>query len=99
LGRQNEALMAAQQATDIYRELSSANPGAFECELASSLIFLAMRLVALGRLEQALTNAEEAIEHYRLLAQSQPELFTPDLEMSLRNRTNIVAALRRGEAH
>jgi tetratricopeptide (TPR) repeat protein len=60
LGRPEDALAAAQEATDIYRRLAAARPDAFLPDLALSLNNLGARLSELGRREEALTAAQEA---------------------------------------
>jgi tetratricopeptide (TPR) repeat protein len=61
LGRREEALAAAQEAVDIYRDLARARPEAFTPDLAMSLNNLANCLSALGRREEALAAAQEAV--------------------------------------
>ena len=60
LGRREAALAAAEEATEIYRELAKSRPDAFLPDLAVSLNNLGNRLSDLGRREAALAAAEEA---------------------------------------
>ena len=60
LGRREEALKAAEEATQNYRELAAKNPDAFLPYLAGSLNNLGNRLSELGRREEALEAAAEA---------------------------------------
>jgi tetratricopeptide (TPR) repeat protein len=61
LGRREDALAAAQEATDIRRRLAAARPDAFLPDLASSLNNLGLHLSELGRREDALAAAQEAV--------------------------------------
>ena len=60
--RREEALAAAQEAADLYRDLARARPEALTPDLAMSLNTLANRLSDLGRREEALAPAQEAVE-------------------------------------
>ena len=97
LGRREEALAAAQEAADLYRDLARARPEAFTPDLAGSLNNLAACLSELGRREEALAAAQEAADLYRDLARARPEAFTPDLAMSLNNLANRLSDLGRRE--
>ena len=97
LGRREEALKAAQEATDIYRELSNANPGAFLPDLAMSLNNLGSSFSDLGRREEALKAAQEAVNIRRELSNANPGAFLPDLAMSLNNLGKMLSALGRRE--
>ena len=72
LGRWEEGLAAAEEATGIYREVSQGRPDAYRSDLATSLTTLAARLGNLGRPEEALPAAEEAAGIYRELARGPP---------------------------
>jgi tetratricopeptide (TPR) repeat protein len=61
LGRREDALAAAEEATQIYRDLAAARPDAFRPNLALSLANLANRLFDLGRRQDALAAAKEAV--------------------------------------
>ncbi|MGK7913153.1 MAG: tetratricopeptide repeat protein, partial [Synechococcus sp.] len=91
LGRREEALRAAEQAVEIYRQLADSRPDAFLPDLARSLTNLGIMLRDLGRREEALRAAEQAVEIYRQLAESRPDAFLPDLARSL---TNLGTRLR-----
>ena len=54
LGRREEALIPAQEATEINRQLAQSNPAAFLPDLAMSLNNLGSILSELGRREEAL---------------------------------------------
>jgi tetratricopeptide (TPR) repeat protein len=97
LGRREEALLAAQEAVDIYRELAAARPDAFRPDLAASLNNVANRLSDLGRREEALQAAQDAVEIRRELAAARPDAFRPDLAMSLNNVANRLSGLGRRE--
>ena len=93
LGRREEALIPAREATEIYRKLAQSNPAAFLPNLAGSLNNLGNCLFALGRREEALIPAREAVDIRRKLAQSNPAAFLPDLAMSLNNLGAFLSAL------
>ncbi len=97
LGRRAEALQAAQEATDIYRQLAAANPQAFQPDMAMSLNNLGNRLSELGRREEALQAAQEAVSIRRQLAAANPQAFQPKLAMSLNNLGSILSELGRRE--
>ena len=97
LGRREDALAAAQEATDIYRRLAAARPDAFLPDLAMSLNNLGGRLSELGRREDALAAAQEATDIYRRLAAARPDAFLPDLAASLNNLGNRLSELGRRE--
>ena len=84
-GRRNEALEAAQEATDYYRSLAKPGPSAYDPDLAMSLNNLALRLAENGQRDKALEAAQEATDRYRTLAKPGPSAYDPDLAMSLNN--------------
>jgi tetratricopeptide (TPR) repeat protein len=61
LGRREDALAAAQEATEIYRRRAAARPDAFLPDLATSLNNLGNRWSELGRREDSLAAAQEAV--------------------------------------
>ena len=97
LGRREEALRAAEEAVEIYRQLAQSRPDAFLPNLALSLNNLGTMLSYLGRWEKALRTAEEAVEIYRQLAQSRPNAFLPALAASLHNLGNRLSYFGRLE--
>jgi tetratricopeptide (TPR) repeat protein len=97
LGRREEALAAAEEATTLYRELAAQRRDAFQPDLAGSLNSLAKMLSDLGRREPALATAEEAAALYRELAAQRPDAFRPDLAASLNSLANTLSALGRRE--
>lgn len=62
LRRMEEALVANEEAVEIYRVLANTNSEAFNPNLASSLNNLSIRLSFLGRSEDALVAIEETVE-------------------------------------
>ena len=60
VGRREEALAAAREAADLYRELAAERPDAFRPNLAMSLNNLSNRLSEVGRREDALDMIENA---------------------------------------
>ena len=97
VGRREEALAAAEEATGTYRELAHARPEAFLPDLAGSLSNLGNRLSEVGRREEALAAAEEATAIRRQLAQARPEAFLPDLAISLSLLGDLLAENGRDE--
>ncbi|MFJ4953293.1 tetratricopeptide repeat protein, partial [Streptomyces sp. NPDC088760] len=83
VGRQVEALTAAEEAVKIYRRLAEGNPAAYEPDLAASLSNLGIELAEVGRRSEALTAAEEAVKIRRRLAEGNPAAYEPDLARSL----------------
>jgi hypothetical protein len=61
LGRLEESLAPAQEATELYRELAAAEPDAFRPDLAMSLNVLASCLESLSRLDDAVQSDAEAV--------------------------------------
>ncbi|MEM7310695.1 MAG: tetratricopeptide repeat protein [Planctomycetota bacterium] len=96
-GRREEAMAAAEEAVQLYRELAAARPDAFKSDLATSVSSLGVRLGDLGRREEALAAAEEAVQLYRELAAARPDAFTPDLAASVGNLANGLGELGRRE--
>jgi tetratricopeptide (TPR) repeat protein len=80
VGRRGEALTAAQEAADLYRELVALNRDAYLPALAASVNNLAVRLGEVGRRGEALTAAQEAADLYQELAQIYPDVFNPEGE-------------------
>jgi tetratricopeptide (TPR) repeat protein len=97
LGRRDEALAAAEEATGIYRRLAEANPAAYLPNLAGSLNNLGMFLSGLGRRNEALAPAEEAATIRRQLAEANPAAYLPDLATSLNNLGIFLSELGRHE--
>jgi tetratricopeptide (TPR) repeat protein len=98
LGRQEQALAAAEEAVVIYRRLAIQRPE-ISPTLAMSLNNLGLRLSELGRREEALAATQDAVEVYRTLAEARPEAFLPNLALSLNNLSNRQGEMgRRKEA-
>ncbi|MEV7114218.1 tetratricopeptide repeat protein [Streptomyces anulatus] len=83
MGRREEGLTAVQEAVEIRRALTKANPDAHLPNLASALHNLSIDLGEMGRHEEGLTAVREAVSHYRVLANANPHLFGPVLQRSL----------------
>ncbi|WP_449062244.1 tetratricopeptide repeat protein [Planomonospora algeriensis] len=66
-GRWTEAVVAAEQAQAIYRQLAAADPVAHGVALSESLGLLAISLVGSGRGDHALALAEESVDLVRSL--------------------------------
>ena len=97
VGRREEALAAAREAADLYRELAAERPDAFRPNLAMSLNNLSGRLSGVGRREEALAAAREAADLYRELAAERPDAFRPNLAMSLNNLSGRLSGVGRRE--
>jgi hypothetical protein len=95
LGREEEALELAREATALYRSLAVQHPERFRPELAKSLNNVAITLRALKRPADALLPAEDATELYRGLVKELPAVFGPDHAKSLNTLSNILGDLRR----
>ncbi|AWB07516.1 hypothetical protein A6A40_21065 (plasmid) [Azospirillum humicireducens] len=93
LGRREDALAAATEAADLYRQLAKQRPDAFTPNLAMSLNNLAAFLSELGRREDALAAATEAADLFRQLAKQRPDAFTPNLAASLNNLAGRLSEL------
>lgn len=99
LGRREEALIASQEATELYRQLAKAHPDTFLEDLASALNNLGMMLAGLGSQEEALVATEEAANIRRGLAETQPQTFLPNLARTVNNLGTRFGRLgRRDEA-
>jgi tetratricopeptide (TPR) repeat protein len=83
--RDDEALVAVQEAVEIYQELASADPGAYLPELASAINTLAARQVDLGNLDAAQQLAMRAVEIYQRLADRNPRAHLPSLAQTWHN--------------
>jgi tetratricopeptide (TPR) repeat protein len=98
LGRPEEALTAAGEATGVYRVLVAARPDAFLRDFATSLNNLGNRLAELGQDEDALAAAQEAIDIRRRLAAAHPDVFLlRDLGDSLNSEGLHLTGLGRSE--
>ena len=95
LGRREEALVAIEEAVDLYRSLVSIQPDDFRPGLAASLISLSRYRSELGRREEALDVIEEAVDLHRSLASIQPDAFRPGLAASLNNLSTCLSNLGR----
>ena len=99
LGRDEDALGAAEKATDVYRRLAADRPDAVLPDFATSLNNLGAMLSALGQRDVALPKTQEAVEIRRRLAADRPDAFLPDLAVSLHNLSFRLAEFdRRDEA-
>ncbi|KZP14725.1 TPR-like protein [Athelia psychrophila] len=96
-GRLEEALVASQEAVDLYRALAAERPVAFNADLAASLNNISNRLSALGRREEAVVASQEAVDVFRTLAAERPVVFNADLARSLANLSVCLSALGRRE--
>jgi tetratricopeptide (TPR) repeat protein len=97
LGRREEALEAAKEASDTYRQLAQKNPDAFLPDLAMSFNNLGAILSDLGRREEALEAAKEAVTIRRQLAKKNPDAFLPNLATSLGALGGVLQSLDRDD--
>jgi tetratricopeptide (TPR) repeat protein len=95
LGRRDEALAAAREAVDVYRDLAARNRDVFCPDLAMSLNNLGTTYAYLGWREEALAAAREAADFYRELAAKNPDSFRPYLGASLSNLGSIYSGVGR----
>ncbi|KZP14494.1 TPR-like protein [Athelia psychrophila] len=87
-GRQQEALVAIQEAVGLFRARATERPAAFNAALANSLNNLSNRLSDHGRQEEALAVIEEAVGLFRARATERPAAFNAALANSLNNLSN-----------
>jgi len=85
LGRPADALLPAEEAVTIYRDLAAADTGRYRHALANALTNLGVRFSELGRAAEALPPTEEAVTIYRDLTAVNPGRYRPDLADSLIN--------------
>ena len=86
-GQRREAVGAAEEAVEIFRELVAVDPDAFRPDFATALGNLAVTLRGRRRHQEALMAAQEAVTIQRELADVKPDTFRPDLATSLTNLT------------
>jgi tetratricopeptide (TPR) repeat protein len=91
--RDGEALAAAEQAVEIYRDLAVARPRrpASQSDLAGALNNLSYPLRVAGRCDEALAAAEEAVRIYRPLAASRPREYRYGLANSLGTQAELLS--------
>ena len=85
IGRPDDALEVAEQATNRYRALVERNPATYTPNLASCLNTLAILQAENGRKSKALKSSRKATKLYRDLAKHNPATYTPNLASSLSN--------------
>jgi tetratricopeptide (TPR) repeat protein len=96
-GRPEEALVAAREAVQLYRDLENSRPGSFTASLATSLSNLGIELSGNDRWLEALEAAQEAVDYRRQLAATRPDVFGADLAVSLNNCGQCLKNLGRME--
>ncbi|MFI6066537.1 hypothetical protein ACIA47_14895 [Micromonospora sp. NPDC051227] len=98
-GRRAEALIASQEAVDLYRELAAINRDAHLPNLATSVNNHANQLAEAGRRAEALTTSQEAVDLRRELVATNRDAYLPNLATSVNNHAiRLVEAGRRAEA-
>lgn len=93
MGQREEAVVMAQEAVDLRRQMAARRPDAFRPQLAWSLNNLASFISAVGDREGALATAQEALVLCRQLAAQRPDAFRPDVATSLNNLANFLSAV------
>lgn len=93
LGRQEEALWAALNATRLFRKFIENRRGQCHFELAIGLLGLASRYYELGSLEQAFTFSKESEKVLRNLSKCQPNAFKRYLARVLLNQAMILRVI------
>jgi tetratricopeptide (TPR) repeat protein len=86
LGRAKEAVIAAREAVDVFRDLAGSLPDQFMGNLAMALINTSRVEGDAGDLTAALAAAGEAVTILRGLSEGHPEVFGPFLAMALMNQ-------------
>ena len=91
----DKALIAAETAVDLCRDLAARDPDVHSAHLALALGNLGNHLSNLKRYDQALPPTQEAVAIYRRLAAAYPEAFAPHLARVLCNLGDRLAQLGR----
>jgi tetratricopeptide (TPR) repeat protein len=97
LGRRTEALIYAEQAVDLTRQLAERDEPTYIQNLAGFTSNLGLALSNLGRRQEALTATSEAVDTFRRLAALDVHRFERNLAMSLANLGMMLSNLGRRE--
>ncbi|MEO6086136.1 MAG: hypothetical protein ABIQ18_23800 [Umezawaea sp.] len=97
LGRHDDGLATATEATDLYRQLTDRDPDQFLPHLATSLNTLSMHLGELGRPDESVSAVTESIGIHRRLADQDPDRFLHELATGLNNLAIDLRQLDRPE--
>ena len=92
-GQREKALLTAQEAAELYRELVSRNRDAFLPDLAMSLNNLANQLSAAGQRKEALLTAQEAAGLYHELVPKSPDTFVVSYARALGTLGQMLVAV------
>jgi len=84
-GRYQDALKAAEEAVEQYRDLARDDPARYNARLANALDRHGTSLWALGRHRQAQTVSAEAVELHRALTEAEPATHEGGLANALAN--------------
>ncbi|KAG8682780.1 POC1 centriolar protein A, partial [Ceratobasidium sp. 395] len=95
--RREEALVANEEAVQVYRTLAADQHSSFTIDLAESLTSVSQRLTDVGRREEALETAQEAAEICRRSAVDQSGKLIPQLGRSLTYLSITLSDLGRKE--
>lgn len=82
-GHIEEALLAQQEAIELFRSLKQTNPTQYEPDLASSLIFLSKLFREKGDIPAAQVSAQEAVEIFERLSKDSPSRYQEDLKEAM----------------
>ncbi|MGW3289602.1 tetratricopeptide repeat protein [Streptomyces sp. NPDC001002] len=97
LGRYDEGLAAASEATELYRRLAEQRSDEFFPDLANSLDTLALHLAGTNRMDESLASVTESISIYRRLANLDPDIYRRDLARGLNNLAVHLGEMNRPE--
>ncbi|KAF7983332.1 hypothetical protein HWV62_23034 [Athelia sp. TMB] len=86
--RWEEALLAKEEAVEIYRILAAEQPEVYNKDLADNLSRRSALLVDLGRAHEALAGFEEVVNLYRMLATESPATFNTLFASALTKLSN-----------
>lgn len=95
LGRNDEALVAAAQALQIFREIAAAQPEAYEPDVARTLGNTVGMFRGLGRHDEALAAARESVQLYRHHAAQEWRAHGPSLARVLDELDGVLYDLGR----
>lgn len=97
VGKPTEALEAARESLEIWRELAQRSQDTFLPYLAGGLNTYAQMLHAVGMREEALETAREALKIWRDVVQWIRERFLPDFALSLSSNATVMGAVGKRE--
>ncbi|MEY9948063.1 tetratricopeptide repeat protein [Kitasatospora sp. GAS1066B] len=96
-GQWEEAVTVTEQAVELFRRLTTTDPGAHEADLAMALVDLSAHTFRSGRSPASRHAAEEAVGIFRRLATVDPAAYEPGLAVSLSHLSQGFSDARRAE--